>query len=493
MSVMIPHAEPISRYVPAQAERREDRGIAPFNDTILRSLNAPVDQKTLEEETQRIGRSLFRRVRQFESSLISRQRLEKAMMGVLMKDEELKYRMLRFVDVYPALRSPAKIAQHLNEYLNNSALDLHQGTTPLTGTARAIGRDRRLTHAPIAWASRFGIQTMGKQFIAGQTPEEVAPRIHGQERQGFLFSLDLLGEFVASEAQADEFAQRYEDMIRGLSRLLGSEPGKSAERRGENPRVNISIKLSSLTSKFDPMDEEGTAKSVLARLRPLFRAAQETGAFVNVDMEKYEYRDMTLEIIKRLLSEEEFAGFEHIGTVIQAYLRDSYQNTAAFIDWLRAKEQPMTLRLVKGAYWDSEQIWAKQRGWEIPVYTRKRDTDANYERMTRLLLSSHDIVRTAIASHNVRSIAHALALKKEMKVPSSQFEMQMLFGMAGPILFALRDMGLPVRIYVPTGEIVPGMAYLVRRILENTANDSFLRQRFADGVAEDKLLADPKA
>jgi RHH-type proline utilization regulon transcriptional repressor/proline dehydrogenase/delta 1-pyrroline-5-carboxylate dehydrogenase len=296
---------------------------------------------------------------------------------------------------------------------------------------------------------------------------------------------------VTSEKQADEFQARYLDMILKLAALLG--PHKSGMNNIESgPRVNLSIKLSSLASSFDAMDWEGTAAAVLARLRPLFRAARTHHAFINVDMEKYEYRDMTLEILKRLLSEEEFRGYEHVGTVVQAYLNDAEEILDSLLAWIRESRQPMTLRLVKGAYWDSEQIWASQRGWPAPVLTDKRETDAQFERMTKRLLEHHSLVRTAIGSHNVRSIAHAMALRDAMGIGMDRFEVQMLYGMAGAIAPAVAGLGVPLRIYVPCGELVPGMAYLVRRILENTANESFLRQRFVEHADEDRLLADPK-
>jgi len=179
--------------------------------------------------------------------------------------------------------------------------------------------------------------------------------------------------------------------------------------------------------------------------------------------------------------------------VQQAYLRDAEPTLRAFIAELRRRGQQFTIRLVKGAYWDSEQIWARAKGWPIPVYTDKRGTDACYERCARILLENHDIVRTALASHNVRSIAWGMALCRALKVPGDRFEVQMLYGMAGPIKDAVSALGVPVRIYTPSGELIQGMAYLVRRILENTSNESFLRQRFADGVSEDHLLDDPKS
>jgi RHH-type proline utilization regulon transcriptional repressor/proline dehydrogenase/delta 1-pyrroline-5-carboxylate dehydrogenase len=408
----------------------------------------------------------------------------------MMKDEDLRYRMLRFVDVFPAMRDAKTLARHLQEYLESPELATGHQPGPLSILARQIGRQRTTTQALIRWASTYGISRMGRQFIAGHTPEEVAPKIATMEQQGFLFSLDLLGEFVISEAQASHFAARYLEMIERFGNLLGPDRRNQAGRAA-GPRVNISIKLSSLTSKFDPIDPEGTSHEVRRRLRPLFRAARQHNVFLNVDMEKYEYRDLTLQILLDLLDEEEFRGYQNLGTVHQAYLLDAEKSLRWFLNELEKRQQPITIRLVKGAYWDSEQIWARAKGWPIPVITNKAQTDAMYERCTRILLEHHTYARTAIASHNVRSIAHALALQKELRVPHGRLEFQMLYGMAGPIKDALRAIGYPVRIYTPCGELIPGMAYLVRRILENTSNESFLRQRFSDGVSEEKLLANP--
>ncbi|MBI1291677.1 hypothetical protein GC173_10605 [bacterium] len=449
----------------------------------------PHEDHALESVTVELGRAIFREIPKHAPSKISPARLDDLMMQLLMRDEDLRYRMLRFVDVYPALRTAKALGEHLEEFLTSPELAT-VGPGPFTALAQFLGRSRPATRGAIRLASRLGISRMGRQFIAGNTPEEVAKKIRRMEREGFLFSLDLLGEFVVSESQADHFAGRYLEMVERFGSLLGTEP---SGRTPAGPRVNISIKLSSLTSKFEPMDPEGTSAAVRERLRPLVRAAQRTGAFINVDMEKYEYRDLTLQILLDLLDEPEFRGFPHLGTVHQAYLKDALPSLEWFLGELRKRGQPLTIRLVKGAYWDSEQIWARAKGWPIPVIMDKRETDASYERCLRMLIESNDIVRTAVASHNVRSIAHAMALAKAFKVPADRFEYQMLYGMAGPIKDALRAMGYPVRIYTPCGELLPGMAYLVRRILENTSNESFLRQRFAEGVSEEKLLSDPKS
>lgn len=455
-------------------------------------IQSPIDarlNKRIERLSQKIGRKIFKQMAKHEPPAWKPAGLENIAMSLMMKDEDLRYRMLRFVDVYPALKDAKTLSKTLEEYLHSPALATGDKPGKLSMIARSIGKDRPLARKPMQVASKFGISRMGSQFIAGHTPEEVAPRIRKMVEDGFEFSLDLLGEFVVSDVQADDFLRRYREMVERFGKLVNAK----SQNKNTGPLVNISIKLSSLTSKFEPADPEGTSEAVRNRLRGLFRAAKSNGVFINVDMEKYEYRDLTLQIILDLLDEEEFRGFKNIGTVHQAYLKDAHETLLWFLDELRQRDQEMTIRLVKGAYWDSEQIWARQRGWPVPVITNKQDTDAMYERCTSTLLQNSDLVRTAIASHNVRSIAYALACVQAMKIDRSRFELQMLYGMAGSIKDALHGMNWPVRIYTPCGELIPGMAYLVRRILENTSNESFLVQRFGAGVSAAMLLADPKA
>lgn len=454
---------------------------------------AVTDREKLEAATQAFGKRVFAIADRQRLNPLSAEALRGQALELMMHDEDLRYRMLRFTDVLPALKSPSAVAAHLVEYLESPRLDAGLSSTPLLAATRRLARLGPYFPYLTQQIARFSTLQMARHFIAGHSPREVATTIRGMESRGFMFSLDLLGEFVASEQQADAFASRYEEMIGRFGRVLGAMPtNRSAAVRACGPRVNVSIKLSSLTSKFEPADPKGTSAAVRERLRPLFRAAVKSGAFINVDMEKFEYRTLTIEILKDLLSEPEFRGFPNVGTVVQAYLRDADVHLKWLLDWLVANGQPMTIRLVKGAYWDSEQIWARAQRWPIPVILHKHETDAMYERCLEMLLSHHQHgVRTAIASHNVRSIARGLALAKALKVPQGRYEFQVLFGMAGPFKEALRAMGAPVRVYTPTGDLLEGMAYLVRRILENTSNESFLRLRFTEGAAVDALLRDP--
>ncbi|MEX0978422.1 MAG: bifunctional proline dehydrogenase/L-glutamate gamma-semialdehyde dehydrogenase, partial [Pirellulales bacterium] len=163
----------------------------------------------------------------------------------------------------------------------------------------------------------------------------------------------------------------------------------------------------------------------------------------------------------------------------------------ALCGWAAARGTPVWVRLVKGAYWDYETVFAKATGWPVPVFENKWETDANYEAMTRYAMRHHEHLRTALGSHNLRSLAHGMAVARHQGVPTSGFELQMLYGMADAEKQALVDLGYRLRIYMPYGELIPGMAYLVRRLLENTSNDSFLRASFAENISAEKLLMNP--
>jgi RHH-type proline utilization regulon transcriptional repressor/proline dehydrogenase/delta 1-pyrroline-5-carboxylate dehydrogenase len=229
------------------------------------------------------------------------------------------------------------------------------------------------------------------------------------------------------------------------------------------------------------------------RLRPLFRRAMELGAFVNLDIEHRSVKSLSLALYMSLMEEPEFRGYPHTGLALQAYLRETEDDLRRLIEWSRRLDQRLTVRLVKGAYWDAEEIWALQKGWPVPVFRNKHETDANFEKLARIILENHKTLALACASHNIRSIAYALELARELDVPEERLEFQVLYGMAEPVRAALQKAGLRLRLYTPVGEMIPGMAYLVRRLLENTSNESFLRQSFAQKVSREELLRNPLA
>jgi proline dehydrogenase len=178
--------------------------------------------------------------------------------------------------------------------------------------------------------------------------------------------------------------------------------------------------------------------------------------------------------------------------VLQAYLRDSPEQLAQIVDWARAtrRSPPLTVRLVKGAYWDHELVQARQHGWQVPVFEDKHECDRNFEALTRGLLRARPQLRVAIASHNLRSVAHAIAFNRVDGGKDHELELQVLRGLGDELQHALASRGYRVRTYCPVGDLVAGMAYLVRRLLENTSNESFLSEQ-ARGAPLEQLLAAP--
>jgi RHH-type proline utilization regulon transcriptional repressor/proline dehydrogenase/delta 1-pyrroline-5-carboxylate dehydrogenase len=345
----------------------------------------------------------------------------------------------------------------------------------------------------LAASARRGAARLARRFIAGTTLPEALTAVAALRRRRLAFTVDLLGEATVTEMEAESYQQAYLELLEGLD-VVNTWPRdqrSDTDDRGNIPRVNVSVKLSSLFSQFDPLDPAGTSTAVRHRLRPILRTARRHGAFVNIDMEQHAFKDLTLQIFREVLMEDEFRDWSDVGIAIQTYLRDTEHDLTALLHFAEQRGTPMGVRLVKGAYWDFETVVAAQQGWPVPVFINKWETDANHERLTRFLLEHHTVLRPAIGSHNVRSLAHALAVAQLQGLPPGSFELQMLFGMAEPVKDALVSMGHRVRVYTPYGQLLPGMAYLVRRLLENTANESFLRVSSREHLPEEQLLMNP--
>lgn len=405
-----------------------------------------------------------------------------------MKNEHFKTQMFRFVDVLPSLSSGSEVARHLKEYFAESGDDLPS----VFNFGVGLGS---LAPGLMAGAVRKNVTQMAKMFITGETPAEALSVLKKQRKSKIAFTVDLLGEACLSEREAVEYQKKYMDLLAWLAKDAANWEHVAQideDHKGPIPRVNISVKLSSLYSQIDVKAWDKSKEIVKERLRPLYRLAMERGVFLNMDMEQYELKDFTVEVFKELIMEPEFKTYAHWGCVIQAYLRDSLADVKDLCEFARRRGVPFTIRLVKGAYWDFETVHAQQAGWSVPVYTSKPESDANYEDCALVLLENIECIRLALGSHNVRSVAAVMVHAERMGIDPRAFEIQMLFGMADPIKKSLVRMGYRVREYAPVGELIPGMAYLVRRLLENTSNESFLRSKFADGVSTERLLKDPK-
>jgi len=222
------------------------------------------------------------------------------------------------------------------------------------------------------------------------------------------------------------------------------------------------------------------------------RHARDLGAHLHIDIESLDSRDAVSELVLDLLSEDEFAHGPSAGLVLQAYLRESPEHLSQILAWARERPRtpPLMVRLVKGAYWDHEVVEARQHGWSPPVFEGKAESDRTFEALTRVLLDARPAVRVAIASHNLRSVSHAIAYNRVSGGADEDLELQVLLGLGDDLAEALAARALRVRAYCPVGELVAGMAYLVRRLLENTSNESFLAAQ-AKGAPMEDLLAAP--
>jgi RHH-type proline utilization regulon transcriptional repressor/proline dehydrogenase/delta 1-pyrroline-5-carboxylate dehydrogenase len=444
----------------------------------------------LEARTRDFGHAIFARLHQAGPLPFGPSWWDERLMEWTMGDPAVKVQLFRFIDVLPMLGAPPTVLRHLREYLAEAGDHLPPW---IRRGLRWMPRDG-FTGRLVAGSARRNAERLARRFIAGSDVEEALAAIARLRRRALAFTIDLLGEATITEAEAERYQADYLDLIAGLSRQVNAwQPIDLIDRddQGPLPRVNVSVKLSSLYSQFDPIDPDGTSKAVRARLRPILRAARSHRAFVNVDMEQYAYKDLTLRIFREVLEEDEFRDWPDVGLALQAYLRDGLADLEGLVSWVERRGTRVWVRLVKGAYWDYETLVAAQQNWPVPVFTHKGETDANFEEMTRFLMGHRDLLYPALGSHNVRSLAYGLATADALGLPPRSFEVQMLYGMADPIKDALVALGHRVRVYTPYGQLLPGMAYLVRRLLENTANESFLRASFTEHVPEDELLMNP--
>lgn len=419
-----------------------------------------------EQRVLEIGQRLLEQAA--GASLRSDDFWSKWLIELLSDNVRLRVQMLRFVDVLPSLTDDHELVEHLREYFNPEQVPL----------PRPLAWGLNLSRISEGLAAKFVRRLsalLATRFMGGSEVESAFRTVSSLRADGMGFSLDLLGEAVVSESEADRYQSAYLELIEEISPLVNHwKPDQLLDViDGESgPRLYVSIKLTSLYSQIDPANISGCVNAIASRLKPIFMAARKHNAFVCVDMEQYTYKTIVLECIKLLLMQPEFRDWSNVGLAIQAYLRETETDIVDLVAWVRRRGCPITVRLVRGAYWDYETVISAQNGWAAPVWQQKWETDACYERCMEILFSSYPHVRIAVATHNVRSLALALSIAEEHDLSAGQFELQMLFGMADALKKVLSEMGYCLRVYVPFGETIPGMAYLVRRLLENSSGQS---------------------
>jgi RHH-type proline utilization regulon transcriptional repressor/proline dehydrogenase/delta 1-pyrroline-5-carboxylate dehydrogenase len=360
-----------------------------------------------------------------------------------------------------------------------------RGANPIDAIKRLVARSGEPV---IRQAVRQAVKVLGDQFVLGRTIKEALVRAQEYEDKGYLFSYDMLGEGARTQKDADAYFERYMSAIDAIGHAAG--PFATMHVDALYKRPGMSVKLSALHPRFEPGKERRLNEELTPRLLSLARAARSRGLSITIDAEEQDRLDPTLHHFAAVFTDPALDGWNGLGLAVQAYGK----RAVPVLRWLRRLSERtgkrIPVRLVKGAYWDSEIKWAQERALaDYPVFTRKLNTDVSYLACVRLLLSDPKAFYPQFATHN----AHALAAAHVAGGPAV-FEFQRLHGM-GEALYegVLGEGGIarPCRIYAPVGGHEELLAYLVRRLLENGANTSFVNRLADDEAPVADIIRDP--
>lgn len=351
------------------------------------------------------------------------------------------------------------------------------------GLGSALTRVLQKGGAPFIRAGvNHAMKILGKQFVTGQTIEEALANGKEREKLGYRFSFDMLGEAAMTQEDADRYYQDYVTAIHAI--------GKDAKGRGVYDGNGISVKLSAIHPRYFRAQHERVMTELLPRLKALYMLAKEYNIGLNIDAEEANRLELSLDLMEQLVSDPDLAGFNGIGFVVQAYQKRCPYVIDFLIDLARRNNQKLMIRLVKGAYWDSEIKWAQVDGLDgYPVYTRKVHTDVSYLACAKKLLAAQDAIFPQFATHNAQSLSTIYEMGKD-----KDFEFQCLHGMGETLydqVVGEKNLGRRVRIYAPVGTHKTLLAYLVRRLLENGANSSFVNRIVDEDVSIDELIESP--
>lgn len=363
--------------------------------------------------------------------------------------------LLYFIDVYPVLNGVRQVEEYRDEYF--AGTDAPPWFMELNGS--------RLSEL---------LSELFASFVCGRDLNQAVTSISIMADRGFLYTLDTLGEATLSEEEAEMYLEKQLEAVDALS--------------AAGLPVHITVKPTSLYSQIGPLNFQQSVDVLVSRLKRILKAVKDADGFLHVDMEQRVYKNITISAFKQLVSE---SSYDQLGIAIQSYLKETKADLRDLTAFARQGNHRFTVRLVKGAYYEYERIFAQENGWPSPVFEEKYMTDAAYEENLAILFENSDLIRVAAATHNMRTAAEANRLASEAGLSTHEYEIQMLNGMATGMAEALVAMGITVRLYAPYGPMVPGMAYLVRRLVENTATDGMVRLQFIQAAAPEDIFAAP--
>ena len=335
-----------------------------------------------------------------------------------MADPQFKLDLFRFVDVLPSLRTGRQVARHVREYLQRDGREL----PALLGAAIALASGG-LASPLAARAIRRNVEAMAQRFIAGATVDDALPVLRTLREQDLAFTVDLLGEATLSASEARVYEARYMELIDRLATAAAGwppNPRLDRDHTGPVPAVNVSLKISAMHPHLDPVDPSGSVERLRPRVLALLQRARERNVFVNFDLEQWSLHGITYDLFESVCTDPSLRDWPHLGIVVQAYLKSADADVERLVALARRRSYPVTVRLVKGAYWEHEVALARQMALpesSCPVFTDKAATDRNYERLTAMLFDHIDLLGPALGCPNLRSITRALGLAAQTGLP----------------------------------------------------------------------------
>ena len=396
-------------------------------------------------------------------------------MRLAMRNPSLRIQIFRLVDVYPVLDPQIDLFRHIVEYLEN----VDTKHSYLARILKFAGRLRRMRSLIERLATK-SIYDVASLFVVGSADQDVLSKLDYFQEQGISTTIDILGEKTLNDKEADFYSLKILELTQLLRSYKGSSNRDTCESTAidrRRPSTSISFKPTALSPHFAPLTSDRGIEEVLDRIAPCLEAGGDIIFFC--DMEDFDIKSLTLDLFEKLCNNSAYSN-NQLGIVIQAYLKSATYDLARVLDLSRKRvsngASPLWVRLVKGAYFDSELVKASTELWSLPTFEKKVQTDYSFERCVDIALNATDFVNLAFATHNLRSISYVIAKANELGVQIDQIEIQMLYGMGEPLISGVRTVIPNVRVYIPVGELIPGMGYLVRRLIENTSNQSFLTQ-----------------
>lgn len=399
-----------------------------------------------------------------------------------------KILLFQFIDTLPQLKNNKQRIKLLLSYLKDSNESLAYILRFLLRLALILP----LGSFVFGLILNRSMKLVGRQFMLPLNLYKPTKVLEKLWKQNIAFTIDMVGEMALTEAECLAYLERYESILKDLvkeSPGWNTAPTLESTIYGPLPRVNVSIKLSSLVCHIKPLHFDSLKPKLVTRVKKILDLAVQHKVSVTFDMEHNDFKPLIYEIAEQLFLDPAYKSYPHFGLVLQAYQPESIDDLQWILNLAKTRQTPIHLRLVKGAYWDFETILAAQRHWKSPVFENKYQSDAQFEKLTDVLLNNLEFIRPAFATHNLRSVAQVLAKLKSKNLDSSCVEFQFLHGMSSGTKRALAEMGYRVRDYVAFGELLPGMAYLIRRLLENSSNQGFLVQLQSKKI--DPLIQNP--